>query len=314
MVLKEINFEKSYHKAIEWIKTNTIPEKGIIVSSKRRRPYFEVTGYLIPTLIASGELNLAEKYAEFLSLMQRPNGSFIGPDDSKEYVFDTGMALRGLLTASKYWHRFKPFAVKATEFIISSIGKEGRIPAIYGSIIPESIHVYILPDIIKAIQSLNSPEYLELIQKSIDYYKNASDTLKATYLTHFLAYIIDGFIDLGESEFVLPIVKRIFASQKKDGHIPAFPNVKWTCSTGVAQFAIIGYKLGMNNNADMAVNYMCKKQNPSGGFYGSYGHSAKYFPNEEISWANKFFIDAIHLKMPEIVKQPPSVMKDESRE
>jgi malonyl-CoA O-methyltransferase len=304
----------SYYKALDWIKKNTIPGRGIIVSSKRKRSYLEVTGYLIPTLIASGELDLAEKYAEFLSLMQCPNGSFVGPDDGREYIFDTGMALQGLLEASNHWQRFKTSVSRAAHYIISSIETDGRIPAIYGPIIPESIHIYILPRLVKAAYNINKPEYLNIVKKSLNYYETVPDTLKDSYLTHFLAYIIDGFIDMGESEFVLPTVRRIFASQKKDGSIPAFPNVKWICSTGTAQFAIIGYKLGMNREADKAVNYLCKKQNSSGGFYGSYGHSAKYFPNEEISWANKFFIDALHLKMPEIVKQHPRVMRNGSRE
>jgi malonyl-CoA O-methyltransferase len=33
-------------------------------------------------------------------------------------------------------------------------------------------------------------------------------------------------------------------------------------------------------------------QNPSGGFFGSYGEGGRYFPAEEISWAPKYFIDA----------------------
>ena len=43
--------------------------------------------------------------------------------------------------------------------------------------------------------------------------------------------------------------------------------------------------------AEGILKYLERLQNRSGGFYGSYGKDAQYFPNEEISWANKYFID-----------------------
>lgn len=307
---KKSNVISSYNKALNWIKNNTIPEQGIIVSSKRKIPYLEVTGYFIPTLVNVGELNLAQQYAEFLSYMQRPNGAFAGPD-GKEYVFDSGQALRGLLRASQHWDRFRPFALKTADYITSSTEKDGRIPSIYGEEIPEHVHLFILPALVEASQIFNKPEYLETAKKSLVYYKNALDILSDCWLTHFLAYIIDGFIDMGEVDFVRPLVKKILSSQTKKGSIPAFPNVNWTCSVGLAQFAIIGYKLRMNDEADKAISYLCNIQNPSGGFYGSYGYGAGYFPNEEISWANKFFIDAIHLKISSFFNRHANIFSKE---
>ena len=82
------------------------------------------------------------------------------------------------------------------------------------------------------------------------------------------------------------------AIQKKDGSIPAYPGATWVCSTGMAQLAIAWYMLGDREPADKAMNYLVRLQNPSGGFYGGYGRKAQYFPQEEISWAVKYFIDA----------------------
>jgi malonyl-CoA O-methyltransferase len=317
LLKQKSNIISSYNEALNWIKNNTIPEQGIIVSSQKRVPYLEVTGYMIPTLIDCGEYNLAEQYAEFLSYMQCSNGAFAGPD-GKEYIFDSGQALRGLLRASRHWDRFRPFALKSADYIISSVKKDGQIPSIYGEEISEYVHVFILPALVETAHILNKPEYLEIAKKSLTYYKNAPDILNDNRLTHFLAYIIDGFIDMGEADFVRPFVREIFTSQRKDGNIPAFPNVTWTCSVGLAQFAIIGYKLGMYEDANRAINYLCQVQNHSGGFYGSYGSGADYFPNEEISWANKFFIDAIHLKVQSFFNRyanifPSEVSSDDGR-
>jgi len=284
-----------YTKALDWIRNNTIPEQGIIVNSKERVPYLEVTGYLIPTLLDAGELNLAEQYAEFLLYMQRPNGSFSGPD-GREYIFDTGQALRGLNRAAERWERFKPATQRAADYLASSVQENGQIPAIYGDAISENVHVFVLPAMAEAAEVLNNPDYLQAAKKALHYYKNVSDILSEDILTHFFSYIIDGFIDMGEEEFVRPAVEKIFTRQKKDGSISAYPNVKWVCTTGLAQLGIVAYKLGMKEQAEKAWECVAKSQNDSGGFYGSVGRGAQYFQDAEISWANKFFLDAMQLK------------------
>ena len=315
---RKYNLISCYLKALDWIKKNSIPKQGIVITSNHRVSYLEVTGYMIPTLIEAGEHRLAEIYSDFLSKMQRPNGSLTG-SDGKENIFDSAQVLRGFLDASQYWERFKPYALKTLNYIITSIEKSGLIPFTYeGGNVPKFIHIFILPVLAKAAEVLGNPEYLEISKKSLQFYKTAPNVIDINYLTHFLAYIIDGFIDMGELEFVRPTVKKIFSFQRKDGGIPAFPNVKWICSTGVAQFAIIGYKLGMKEEADRAINYLCKFQNPSGGFFGSYGVFAKYFPIDEISWANKFFIDAVHLKISSFFDQhastfPKTISKKDGR-
>ena len=77
-----------------------------------------------------------------------------------------------------------------------------------------------------------------------------------------------------------------------DGTIPAYPGADWTSSTGTAQLAVAWLKLGRRQPALRALQSLERLQHESGGFFGSYGHNAIYFTNEEISWAVKFFIDA----------------------
>jgi len=287
-----------YQKALSWVKLHTIPEQGIIVHSQQRVPYLEVTGYLIPTLIKANEMDLARAYAEFLAYMQQPDGSVRGPD-GKKYVFDTGQALRGLVSAAGQWPEFKTAAIKAADYILSQMEPTGRINFVYEDNIPESVHLFVLPALVETGLAFKRSVYIEAAQNSMMYYKQQPHVLSLKYLTHFLAYIIDGFIDMGEADFVRPLVEKLFSTQKKDGRIPAYDGVHWVCSVGLAQMAIIGYKLGIQKSADMALDYLCSIQNASGGFYGSYGMGANYFPKAEISWANKFFLDAVHMRHPE---------------
>ncbi len=290
------NVDLCYHRALSWIKKNTVPGKGIAINSFHKNiPHIEVTGYTIPTLIEAGELGLALQYAEFLLQVQRPNGSFTGSSDNKEYVFDSAQALRGLLSASTVWQRFKPFAVKTADYIISLIKEDGRIPSMYEDT-TEYINVFILPVLTEASKVLGEQKYLTAAKKSLQYYKNIPDVLNTNILSHDLAYIIDGFCDMGEKDFVRSAVKEFFLRQSRNGKVLAYPDVSWCCSAGAAQFAVIGYKLGMKEEADNIIDYLCKVQNVSGGFYGSYGFFGDYFSDAEIGWTNKFFIDAVRLK------------------
>jgi malonyl-CoA O-methyltransferase len=108
--------------------------------------------------------------------------------------------------------------------------------------------------------------------------------------------MMEALIELDETELAEKGLAQVLKIQRKDGSIPAYPGVDWVCSTGVAQLAIAMYKLGYRDSADIAVTYLEQIQNQSGGFFGSYGSGAKYFPKEEISWAVKFFLDAYMLK------------------
>ena len=64
----------------------------------------------------------------------------------------------------------------------------------------------------------------------------------------------------------------------------------------MAQLAVAWYQIGDAVHADQALNYLESIQNPTGGFYGSYGKNALYFPNKEIGWAVKYFLDCFLLK------------------
>jgi malonyl-CoA O-methyltransferase len=285
----------SYEKTLEWIKNNTLPEKGIVTTSQKRYPYLEVTGYLIPTLLDAGEIKLAKKYAEFLSYMQYPNGSFCG-DDGKEYFFDTAQVLRGFNIAAKIWPEYTTNAIKAADFLSESISDNGAIRESYDGDIPESVKLYALFPLIEAGKSFKKAAFKDKTQKALKILKKQTGA-NQNILTHFMAYIIDGLIELGEREKATEMAKTLFLRQKSDGSISAYPKVNWVCSTGLAQIAIIGYKLGFIKKADKALDYLSKIQNESGGFFGSYGQGANYFPEEEIGWATKFYLDAFHQKI-----------------
>lgn len=165
----------------------------------------------------------------------------------------------------------------------------------WGNITDDRIHLYVLPPLIEAGKKLNKSKYIETANRVLEHYKRRKDLLEFNILSHFYTYVIESLCDLGELDLAKRGMELMGGFQNRNGSIPAFPDVKWICNPGVAQFAIIVYKLGMQNRATKAFTYLYKIRNPSGGFYGSYGKGANYFPDDEISWAAKFFIDAVIL-------------------
>jgi malonyl-CoA O-methyltransferase len=147
---------------------------------------------------------------------------------------------------------------------------------------------------------LQEPKYVDAAKRALNYYKLKKDIVEfkseLSTFSHFFGYMLEALIDLGETELAKEGLEQVVKIQRRDGSIPAYPGANWVCSTGIAQLAVALYRLGYRNPADRAMTYLEKIQNNTGGFYGSFGRGAIYFPQEEISWATKFFLDAWLLK------------------
>jgi malonyl-CoA O-methyltransferase len=285
----------SCEKAIKWLKNNIHPNQGLMISSNQNVSYTEVTGYTIPTLYQWGEKELAGNLVLWLIQQQNEDGSFSAPDGTP-YTFDTGQVIRGFLAGLKDLPDAEKPLRKACDWILNQVQPDGRLATpsteMWTNVADDRIHLYVLPPLIEAGVRLNEPKYVDAAHSVLNYYKRRKDLVDFNTLSHFVAYIIEALCDLGEIDLAKAGMEQVIALQRKDGSLPAYKDVSWICSTGVAQFAIIGYKLGVNENADKAMHYLETIQNRSGGFYGSYGKGADYFPKEEISWAVKFFLDA----------------------
>lgn len=300
-----------YKKTINWIKNNSICEKGIAVSSDEFRPYPEVTGYYIPTLIQWGYREIAVSYADWLCRIQKADGSWFDPQDKAPYVFDTAQVLKGLLAARKMVPKVDTHIVKGCDWILSNMQPDGRLTTpttdAWGKneeVCSELVHLYCLSPLIEAAEVYGRPEYRENADKILDFYlKHYRDKiLNFSLLSHFYAYIIEGLLDMGKEDIARTAMKNMEKYQKKSGAVPAYYHVDWVCSTGLFQLASIWFRLGDIVRGNAAFEYACSLQNESGGWYGSYVSEKNpeemntYFPRSEISWAAKYFLDALYYK------------------
>jgi malonyl-CoA O-methyltransferase len=295
---KDRNLRSRQLQAINWLKSNESRDGGIFVDSGNKKSYPEVTGYLIPTLIQFGERDLAIRNLEWLYCIQRADGSYTSPE-GESYIFDTGQVLRGLVSGINIFPPAKDCANRAADYLCSRMINNGvdGFENSYNGQIPESVCLYVLPPLFLASDLLNKPEYREKAENCLKYYIHHPDFLRTDDLTHFLAYQLEALIDIGHKELALPTLEFLQKLQRKDGSIRGIGSETWVCTTGLAQLAICWYKIGQWESADLALDWLDNNQEPSGGFVGSRGRGSTYFPDVEISWAVKFYLDAHRLRV-----------------
>lgn len=285
----------SVERACSWILQNQQENGGVSVFYGAFHEYPEVTGYIIPTMLQYGFRNEALAMAEYLASVANEDGSFNASGSDRVYLFDTAQALRGLNAVRKVTDKYAALQRKTAEYLFSVLERNnGIFPKSYEDdpIIPETIMLFALPPMLEYAQAAASEEKIALVHASVQQYLKAPDALSIQTLTHFLAYQIDGLIDMGYEKEVEDIIMRLLASQKSDGSIPAYAGVDWICITGCSQIAICLYKLGMRAPADRLVSWVEQNMEASGGFLGSVGPKADYLADREISWAVKFYLDA----------------------
>ena len=297
-------------KAITWISNNHLDGRCVPITHRKRRPYPEVTGYFIPTLLAIGQINLAENFARFLVTVQNPDGSFSLDNPKDKYVFDTGQIIRGWVAIVDRMPELQAPLQKACQWIVRGADPvTGRlaVPAPNGAWslgargeVSEGIHLYVLKPLFDAARVLNDRDIEECANKALNYYLKevqVSDFEQSNMLTHFYGYMQEALVELGQIERARQGMASIAKYQKQNGAVAAYFDVPWVCSTGLAQLAITWYLLGETQRADAALRYVAQLQNGSGGFYGSYGVGAAYFPTEEIPWAVKYALDGEQAKI-----------------
>lgn len=311
------NVEISLHKALNWIDNNTINGQGIAVTSKEKIIYPEVTGYYIPTLLQWGENERASSYAEYLCSIQGKNGSWSDPTNSAPYVFDSAQILKGLIAIRDIKPDVDEYIIKGCDWIISNMRSDGRLTTpnqeAWGadeSFCSELVHIYCLSPLRDAGRIFQRRDYTDAVNIILAYYKRTKmeKIQNFSLLSHFYAYVMEGLYDLGEVDLCKDSMLHLEGYRNKKNGIPGLKDVPWVCSTGMFQLALVWYKLGDLEKGNSLFYYALSLQNESGGWYGSYSASGLgarfyrgrkrpyYFPDEEISWAVKYFLDALALK------------------
>lgn len=291
--------------ALGWVRAHTCEEKGIAVTSVMHRPYPEVSGYFIPTLLQWGERDLAMQYGRWLNSIQNLDGSWSDPERTTPYTFDTGQILKGLLALVEIEPACEGAVLRGCDWLSRQVQTDGRVTTPNtqhwrlpgGRMVPEAIHLYALEPLREAGRKWGIPAYEEAVDRALAYYLADTSLTSFETLSHFHAYIVEALLDLDQKEAAAAAMVKLAPLQSRDGSLPGYSDCRWICSTGLFQYALIWYRLGERERANRAFARACRLQNRSGGFFGSYGLGANYFPREEISWGVKYFLDALWWKI-----------------
>ena len=299
-----------YKKSINWVKNHSFEGKGIICHTGMPKSYPEVSGYFIPTLLQWGYREMALQYAKWLCDIQKEDGSWYDTENIKPYIFDTGQILKGLLSVREFLPNVDSNIIRGVDWILSNAKDDGRLPSPRiddfgdGKTFHEIIHLYCLSPIIEAGKIFRKKEYIYKAEKILNYYlENEKEKIENfDLLSHFYAYVMEALLDLGKTEKVKMAMKKVSRLLDTQGIVPAYNDVHWVCVPGLFQMALVWFRLGDLEHGNKAFLFACRLQNPSGGWYGSYSikdypnEKNTYMPNEEISWANKYFMDALYWK------------------
>lgn len=315
-----VNYIDIYNRAIKWLKSNIVENKGIINNSGMKKPYPEVTGYFIPSLLQWGYRDTAVSFAKWLCDIQKPDGSWYDTEDKQPYIFDSAQILKGLLSIRHLYPEVDANIRRGCDWILSNMNEDGRLPSPRendfgdGKTYGEIIHIYCLSPLVEAGEIFHMPEYIEKAYRILTYYKEHEyeQIMQFSLLSHFYAYVMEGLLDMGEEKLVREAMEGVAHLQKESGAVPAYSDVNWVCSTGMFQLALVWFRLGELERGNKAFQYACRLQNVSGGWFGGYLSDESfdeintYFPNSEISWAVKYFLDALYWKnKAEFEKQAP---------
>lgn len=324
-----VSWLETCEKAAEWIQRNSVPGGGIINNCKLKESYPEVTGYYIPTLMKWGFLELAVSYAKWLCSIQHEDGAWYDTEGKDPYVFDTAQILKGLLEVREHVDGVNTAVRKGCDWILSNIEESGRLTTPSkgewgeAGVCSELIHLYCLSPLYEAADVYGEPKYREAAEKVADYYiaEHGEEIRNFGFLSHFYAYVMEALCDIGREELARESMKQMERLLDEKGYVPAYHDVEWVCSTGMFQLAIVWFKLGDLERGNKALNYAAKLQNESGGWYGSYPVTdapkatdrreyPDYFADAEISWAVKYFLDAVYFKNKLEFEQQAHIFRD----
>lgn len=302
--------KKPWEKAVFWMLRNIVDDGGVRAMSSLDHAYPEVTGYFIPTMLEYGYKQEALRAARWLLNCQEEDGGFRGTtgtiNEKREFAFDSGQILRGLLAVKdepSFAEEVKPAISKTCAYLCSQMiddGKGGYCQQyLKGGYIVEPIMLYTLPPLREAAIWLGRKDWQQHVEACLQYYVRHEDFLRPDTLTHFLAYQMEALIELGHPEMIDDTMAYLMQEEKRKGFVPGCGGANWTCTTGDAQIAKCCFLTGRYEFGEKVLLEMEKYQLATGGFWGSYGPEADYFPSIEISWAVKYFLDANRLHIQE---------------
>lgn len=266
---------------LDWVRNHEMQFGGIEAWDGAKVPYPEVSGYLIPSLVAWGEIDLAHRIARWLMRIQSPNGAFPGMD-GVDRVFDTGAVVEGLAAAHRSGLEGTAVPVaRAVSWMMAMADEHGGLRASVTE--PSRFYTARASNIISDFDGLKywTPR---LNAKGWD------DRWGNRHRLHYLAYGTEGVMGL-DQDAAREVAIHALALPRLKGLMPMSVGSGWKDPVGADvvatfQWAILAHILGYDIMAQELYDAAMQTVQPSGGVPQS------LTDDRELSWGAKFCLDA----------------------
>jgi DUF1680 family protein len=299
--------------------------------------YPEVTGYVIPTMWdryhATEETRLrkaALDMTEWITSVQRADGSVTAMDFETPYVFDTGQDIFGWVRSYRETgdSRWLDAAVRAGRWLVASQSDDGSWTTTPTSGATHTYHARVSWALLRLAEVTGDRRFDRIARRNLDWVVRQQESNgwfripPKREMTHFLAYTVRGLLEsaraTGEALYFDAAVKMALPLRERvgdNGYLCGWFEPDWSessgscCLTGSLQFAIIWLLLYRETGeaayfdaAERVVRYVAGTQrNDSsdegvrGAIAGSEPLDGEYGTDCYLAWATKFFVDAVSL-------------------
>jgi len=277
-------------------------------------------------------LDSALKAGQWLLSIQHEDGYFCEPYRKLPMVFDTSQIIFGLLALYRLTgeRSFLVSSLKSADWILKVQHNDGYWKQFAYNNIPHTYYSRVSWALLELSILAGDERYKTAAGKQLDWalkhqksngwFYRTSFVENSNSLLHTIAYTIRGFWESGclvdridYLEAARKAADALLILSEKEGILSAYYNEQWVptnrskCLTGLAQMSIIWLNLHKSNADNRYLqqvlntnhflkshqNLVTKNINIRGAIASSYPIWGKYMPFNYLSWATKFFIDAL---------------------
>jgi malonyl-CoA O-methyltransferase len=281
--------------AWEWLASHA--EIGLPVAAGDAFPSPAVTGGAIATAVAYGQDEVARSWATWLASIQLPCGAFPDSGLVRASIHSTGEALAGAAAVSAVDPGTWTILERAADWLASQVDREGRLCGARsgGSLDAWSAPAADLPALAaldRAATIGGCSDWSAAARRGVRWLMRTQDLRRWDEPLDRLTARAAALVDLGHSNLAQELLVLPAARQRSDGAVPALPESTWVSAPGQARLAAILLTLGDAHRGGRAFEFLLRRQRGSGGFAGSWGVGARYFPRRESTCAVLAMLEA----------------------
>lgn len=263
-----------------------------------------LSGAALATCVDFAQHELADRLADWLLAVQLPSGAFPDAGLSRPSLFSTSQAVVGLFNYADRYRRPGALSAarRAAEYLYdgamdqSFTGRASALGQEHWS--PELLRFAHLQALVVAARQCREPAFDWAAKKLLQANRHLISPTAWTVPAHVLTAAAEGLLALGADDLARQLLLGPTAGQWRGGAVLARPGANWISTHGLAHLAALWYRLGELRRADAALAWLARRQSARGGFVGSVGRGACYYPTRELGWTTKWFLDASRLQAP----------------